>query len=155
VNSFLRFGVTGSDTGNSRLIAPIFLAEKNRQSPGDKTALGKITEIKIKILYSGEEKVIISGNGISPPEIFALEGKKPRVVCDFNGIGLGPAVKNKIEVGGKFIKTIRTALYENKGGKVRVVLDLSPKGSYEVEQTFFKKQNIYELTIKPEKTVLH
>ncbi|MFC1883220.1 AMIN domain-containing protein [Thermodesulfobacteriota bacterium] len=151
--SVFNFSIPDSRARDSRSMAPIFLAENNGQSPGNPKAPGKITTIKIKILYSGEEKVLISGNGISPPKIFALEGEKPRVVCDFKGVGLGPDVEKKIEVDGKFIKMIRTAAYENEGGKVRVVLDLSPEGSYEVEQTFFKKQNIYELIVKPEKAI--
>jgi hypothetical protein len=140
-------------TGFSRDGIPTFLAENSPKSHENADSAIKITGIRFKILYSGEEKVIILGRGITPPLIFALEGKNPRVVCDFKGTDLGSGIASEIKTGGKFIKMIRTGLHKGGGGKVRVVLDLSPEESYEVEQTFYKNQHTYELIIKPEKSI--
>ena len=132
----------------------IVVAENPSKSYVSQKTANKITGIRFEVLYSEEERVIISGTGISPPKIFALEGENPRVVCDFKGMDLSNSISRKISTKGKFIKMIRTALYKAEGGKVRVVLDLSPERSYEVEQTFYKNKDAYELIIKPEKPMI-
>ena len=132
----------------------IFFAENVPKSPPSTQAVNTITEISFEILHSGQEKVIISGTGISPPHIFALEGESPRVVCDFKGTELAHGVGRAIITNGRLIRKIRTGLSKDDGGKVRVVLDLSPEGSYEVEQTFYKTKHTYELIIKPDKSTL-
>ena len=132
----------------------IFFAENESKPPPSPQTVNTITGINFEVLHSGKEKVVISGTGISPPHIFALEGENPRVVCDFKGTDLVHGIRRAIITNGRLIKKIRTGLSKDGGGKVRVVLDLSPEGCYEVEQTFYRTKHIYELIIKPDKSIL-
>jgi hypothetical protein len=113
--------------------------------------MGKIVKkIQFEALKDGGERITIELNGKYPPKIFALEGDKPRVVCDFFEATLAEGVRRSLQVNGKVIREIRTAEYKGKHGKVRVVLDLVPRSSadYQVQPVFYEKQNIYALVVK-------
>ncbi|MDM8522906.1 SH3 domain-containing protein [Desulfococcaceae bacterium HSG8] len=117
--------------------------------PTDRVS-GKIKEIRTDVTSEGEEKVIFVLNGFYPPETFVLEEGVPKVVCDFFGLQLAAGIKRKIKVRGRFIRRIRVGIHKDTGDpKIRVVTDLASDQNYEVEQVFFKKENLYTLTFKP------
>ena len=121
------------------------------QAPPKTLETGKVVrKIQFEALKDGGERITIELNGKYPPKIFALEGDKPRVVCDFFEATLAEGVRKSVRVNGKVIREIRTAEYKGKQGKVRVVLDLVPRSSadYQVQPVFYEKQNIYALVIK-------
>ncbi len=109
----------------------------------------EITDIRVDAVPDGNEKVIFTLNGFYPPETFVLEEDIPKVVCDFFSVTLGPDVKKHTEINGSFIQKIRIGIHGGAKPKLRVVLDLMPDRNYEVEQVFFKKENLYTLTFKP------
>jgi hypothetical protein len=86
-------------------------------------------------------------DGFKPPETFVLKGDQPRVVCDFMNTRILGSVGNRIESGGALIKDIRIAPYGGGAPRVRVVLDLTPGHNYVVDQTFYKKENRYTVTV--------
>jgi hypothetical protein len=83
-----------------------------------------------------------------PPETFALEGEKPRLICDFFAASLHKDIDREIEVNGDLIKKIRIGRHENPEKKVRIVMDLVPDQEYVVEHIFYKKEKLYTLVIK-------
>ncbi len=85
-------------------------------------------------------------NDFHPPSVTALEKERPRVFCDFIDASLAPGVDTNLVAGGKFVESIRTALH-NDPRKVRVVLDLAPDKDYDLQQVFFKNDNIFVLIV--------
>jgi|GEM_PF-1071970 uncharacterized protein YgiM (DUF1202 family) len=108
-----------------------------------------VKEIRADMTSEGEEKVLVSLNGFYPPETFVLEERIPKIVCDFPDTVLDKRIKHPIEVNGKFIQRIRIGFHEGSASRLRVVLDLVPDMEYVVERTFFQKENLYILTVKP------
>jgi hypothetical protein len=80
----------------------------------------ELREIRFEQGKDGEESVLFVLNGDYPPKTFAIEGKKPRLVCDFFDTGLDKKVKNLTRTDGRLIKTIRghpfIAGSQNQGG---------------------------------------
>jgi hypothetical protein len=111
----------------------------------------EVREIRVEFAGGGEEKVFFLVNGFYPPKRIALEGDRPRIACDFYGARLGKGIGRCIKVNGRLIQQIRTAVHQGKNPKVRVVLDLMPGKNYEVEQVFYKKDNLYVITVKEER----
>jgi len=111
----------------------------------------EVREIRVEIAPGGEEKVFFLLNGFYPPKYFVLEGDRPRVACDFYGAWLGKDIGRCIKVNGRLIQQIRTAIYGGENPKVRIVLDLVPGKNYKVDQVFYKKDNLYLITVKEER----
>lgn len=109
----------------------------------------EIKGIRVEVTPGGEEKVIFLLGDFSPPKFFAFEGDRPRLVCDFFDARLAGEIDHRIKVDGTLIRQIRIALHRGSRPKVRVVLDLVPKQNYDVEQIFFKDENIYTIIVSP------
>lgn len=92
------------------------------------------------------EMVMFRLNKFHPPVVFGLEEGKPRVVCDFQDTVPGGRLTESVLANGKFVRNIRI----NKQAaqrKIRVVLDLMPNKSYDLQQVFFKNDNLFVLII--------
>ncbi|MDM8552500.1 SH3 domain-containing protein [Desulfobacterales bacterium HSG2] len=127
------------------------LFQESDETESDET--GDVEEIEIKdiqvdVTPDGEEKVVFVLTGFSPPETFVLEDNEPKVVCDFFDARFTADTGRSVDVNAKFIQRIRIGVHKTPKSKVRVVLDLVPDRDYEVEQTFFRKENFYTLTFK-------
>ena len=83
------------------------------------------------------EMVMFKLNGFYPPTVHGVEEGIPRVICDFNNTTLTGNTKNRINTKGKFVKVIRVSKTK-KPEKVRVVIDLEPNRSYDLQQVFFQ-----------------
>ena len=83
-----------------------------------------------------------------PPKTFAIEGQKPRLICDFIGLKLVKKVKRLIKVDGRLIEAIRVGIHLSPTPKIRVVLDLRPDQDYEIRQAFFVDKNIYAVVLR-------
>jgi len=92
------------------------------------------------------EMVLFHLNDFFPPTVSALEKNNPRVLCDFQNMKLSGDVQKNITADGKYVEKIRTAYHADKD-KVRVVLDLSPDRDYDLQQVFFKNDNLFVLII--------
>ncbi|WP_306547377.1 AMIN domain-containing protein [Desulfobulbus sp.] len=92
------------------------------------------------------EMVLFKLNGFHPPAVHGVEEGIPRVVCDFNNTKLLDSGKNTIKANGKFVKMIRTSKTK-KPEKVRVVIDLEPNRSYDLQQVFFKDDNLFVIIV--------
>ncbi|HUU80150.1 MAG TPA: SH3 domain-containing protein [Acidobacteriota bacterium] len=108
----------------------------------------EIKELKVDLTSESEERVIIVLNGFYPPQMFSLEGERPRIVCDFPDARLGDGIVHYIDVNGKFIQLVRVAVHRGANPKVRIVLDLLPHQNYDVQQIFLKEQCLYTIIVR-------
>lgn len=92
------------------------------------------------------EMVLFKLNDFHPPTIHGVEEGIPRVICDFNNTQLVDFAKSTIKTDGKLIKIIRIAKHKNPD-RVRVILDLEPNRSYDLQQVFFKEDNLFVIIV--------
>lgn len=92
------------------------------------------------------EKVSFRLSNFHPPVVFGNEEGIPSIICDFMDSGIGDEVSELISAKGKFIKQIRVEKSANSP-KIRVVLELVPNRHYDLQQVFFKEENLYVLSV--------
>ena len=92
------------------------------------------------------EMVLFKLNEFRPPEVHGVEQGVPRVICDFKDTRLADSAQSLIKTDGKHVKVIRVSKTRNPE-KVRVVLDLVPNRSYDLQQVFFKEDNLFVIIV--------
>ena len=92
------------------------------------------------------EMVLFKLNEFHPPEVHGVEQGVPRVICDFKDTRLADSAQSLIKTDGKHVKVIRVSKTRNPE-KVRVVLDLVPNRSYDLQQLFFKEDNLFVIIV--------
>lgn len=112
-----------------------------------KTTGVAIKDIRFRLLPE-EESVIIEMEPYTVPAVFSLNGDSPRVVIDIRGVHdwVGKSI---LPIDGRFIRRIRTHLHR-KLRKLRIVLDLSPPGNYNISRVAHPRASKYMLSISPE-----
>lgn len=106
----------------------------------------EVKNITVKFEPAGHERVVIDFNRDAAPELFSIEGKEPRVVIDVVNVSSVRQGLTRIDVRGKLIRQIRSSL-DHASRRLRIVVDLSPSVSYEVEPAFYRAEKIYVLDI--------
>ena len=97
------------------------------------------------------EMVMFKLNEFHPPSVHGVEEGIPRVICDFKDTQLAETAGSLIKTDGKYVKVIRISK-SKKPDKVRVVLDLEPNKSYDLQQVFFKEEQLFVLIINTVKS---
>ena len=121
---------------------------KKEAPSGPETGKGKVIQgIRTVVTDPNQAQIVFELNGYYPPEIMVIEGKVPRVVCDFPGARLAPGVRQNLPVTTGVVKRIRVGVHKGQTPKVRVVLDLQDGQNYAVEQFFFEKENYYAIMV--------
>ncbi|OQX18880.1 MAG: hypothetical protein BWK76_06270 [Desulfobulbaceae bacterium A2] len=92
------------------------------------------------------EMILFSLNDFYPPIVFGLEQGLPKVVCDFMNTKAAPEVSTHLETKGKHVEHIRVAQHQNPD-KLRVVIDLVPNKNYDLQQVFFKEDNMFVIIV--------
>lgn len=92
------------------------------------------------------EMVLFQLNGFYPPTVQGVEEGIPRVICDFNNTELVDTKNSTIKTKGKYVKVLRTTRTK-KPEKVRVTIDLEPHHSYDLQQVFFRDDNLFVLIV--------
>ena len=105
-----------------------------------------IKNMTFKKEKEGHEKFLIEFNRFNEPKIFSIDGKKPRIVIDIHNVSSVRSGLSRIDVNGTLIKQIRTAL-DRKTNGMRIVIDVEANRNYEVDQTFYKAENIFVVDI--------
>ncbi|XOF34691.1 MAG: AMIN domain-containing protein [Candidatus Electrothrix sp. YB6] len=119
-----------------------------------KTRTGKIASPELPTISSVTfendsnrgEMVLVKVNEFHPPAVFGIEEGDPRVVCDFTKTVAAEDIPETIPTTGKYIRKIRVGK-KTAENKVRVVLDLTPNYSYDLQQVFFKDESLFVLII--------
>ncbi len=126
------------------------IATKKQQAPAarDKASDGLLllTSITFENDSNRGEMVLFKLNEFHPPVVFGIEEGTPRVVCDFKNTAAAKNIPDSMSTKGKFIQKVRIGR-ETAEKKVRVVLDLTPNYSYDLQQVFFKDDNIFVIII--------
>lgn len=92
------------------------------------------------------EMVLFHLNDFFPPTVSAIEKNNPRVLCEFPNMNMGDGVQKEILAKGKYVEAIRTEM-DRESGSVQVLLDLSPDRDYDLQQVFFKNDNLFVLIV--------
>jgi len=108
--------------------------------------LPTILDISFDDSSSKGEMVLFRLNKFSPPIVSVIEKENPRVLCDFMETNMNPSVLKSIEANGKYVERIRAARHDDPK-KVRVVLDLLPNRDYDLQQVFFRNDNLFVLIV--------
>lgn len=114
--------------------------------------IGRIKNLQLfeisynRIEEKDEELVLFYLNGFIPPNVSAVEEGKLQVVCEFEKVDLNKDVEKMIKTDGKYIKSI-TASEEISPQKVRIVIELSVDHDYDLQQIFYKNDNVFSLII--------
>ncbi len=139
------------DDGRSGWVYHTLLADSLVPGKDDMTlTVRKIEAIRPEAPVDNTAKVVFKLNGPYPPEIMMIEEGRPRVVCDFLDANIASDIDKRIKVGNGIIERIRIGLHKWPQCKARVVLDLVPEQSYELEASFVDEENNYVLLIKSE-----
>ena len=137
-----------------RLTAPAPIPKK-AEAPAEKSILPAkdaqtdtvvVKNITFRKEANGREKVLIEFNRFNAPRIFGIDGANPRVVVDVDNVSSVKRGLARIPAGGKLVRQIRTAL-DRKTHAMRIVIDVEPNLSYDVDQTYYKAENIYAVEI--------
>jgi hypothetical protein len=115
-------------------------------APVDEIPVPMLREITFELTENNSEMVFFRLNDFFPPEVFALEEDDPRVVFDFADMSLGENVPENLGTGGKFVHRIRVARHTDPN-KIRVVLHLVPNRNYDLQQLFFKEENLFVVIV--------
>ena len=105
-----------------------------------------LLDVSFESTANDSEMVLFKLNDFYPPIVFGIEKGNPRVVCDFLDTSLAKTVLPVIQTKGLFVSKIRTARHPSPE-KVRVVLDLVPNRNYDLQQVFFKEDNLFVIII--------
>jgi hypothetical protein len=115
-----------------------------------KSTVAAGTPVLLDVSFDGTsskgELVQFKLNDFFAPTISAIEEGSPRVICDFAGMQMDPKVRTLIAAGGKYVDTIRVVQH-HEPEKIRIVLDLQPNHSYDLQQVFFKDENTFVLIV--------
>ncbi len=110
------------------------------------TAAPTILDVTFDDSSNRGEMVLLRLNDFYPPTVSAIEKDTPKVLCEFPNMKLGQDVRSDIPANGKYVERIRTQR-DDEAGKVKVILDLSPDRDYDLQQVFFKNDNLFVLIV--------
>lgn len=95
-----------------------------------------------------EIRVIFELNGNHPPDVSATEGRNPRVICEFKGVGLEKSIDTPILVAGDIVEQIMVDIPDTNRELIRIELDLVGGSDYAVKQLFFEKNNNFVVIVR-------
>ncbi|TFG91224.1 MAG: AMIN domain-containing protein [Syntrophobacterales bacterium] len=106
-----------------------------------------IKDIRFEKLSLTEEKVSFKLSEYDPPQVFGIEGKKGRLVCDFFDTKIEKHITRALTTDGNLVLGIRVGIHNAPKQKIRVVLDLAPLDKdYAIQQHFYE-DNMFVVTV--------
>lgn len=129
-----------------RLPEPLTNASVTDRAAEEKSGMPTLLSITFENNSNRGEMVLFKLNEFHPPIVFGIEEGTPRVVCDFKDTAAGRNIPESLKTAGKFIRKIRIG-EQKEENKLRVVLDLVPNYSYDLQQVFFKEENLFVIII--------
>ena len=130
-------------------VPPVF-AVKNLPAKVKKDSVtpkqAELLNIKFDDSSEKGEMVLFQLNDFYPPSVTAIETERPGVLCEFLTMNVADSVQDTIYANGRFVERIRTEKQKNPS-KVKVFLDLAPDHDYDLQQVFFKTDNLFVLIV--------
>ena len=105
-----------------------------------------LTDVSYENTSDKGEMVLFKLNGFYPPTVSGKEENTPLVICDFPGARLGKEVRLEQEIHGKFIQQVDVKKIEGSD-IVRVTIELTPNNNYDLQQVFFKEDNLFIIIV--------
>ena len=106
-----------------------------------------LLDVSFEKSINNSETVLFRLNNFHPPLVFGIEKGEPRVVCDFLDTGLDPNVPEEIETNGAYVERVSISNHTDPN-KIRVVLELVANRHYDLQQLFFKDDNLFVIIVK-------
>lgn len=92
------------------------------------------------------EMVLFKLNGFYPPVVTGEEEGTPLVICEFSGTRLDDAVNKTQVIQGEYIEKIEVEQLAD-GDRIRVTLELVPNKNYDLQQVFFKEDDLFVIIV--------
>jgi hypothetical protein len=125
-------------------------ATANEQAAEETEAPAPVAPLLLDVTYENNsskgEMIFFHLNGFYPPNVSAVEGNTPQVVCEFANMAKDDKVKPLIEARGAYVQKIETRTGKDDK-QVRVILTLAPNRDYDLRQVFFKEDNLFVLVV--------
>lgn len=106
-----------------------------------------IEGIRVERAVAGKAGFFFRLNGFTVPDCFRMEGEDRKLVCDFVETGLAPGIKLDLEPIINPPVRMRIGVHHEPVEKTRVVFDLDPSASYDIEQVFVEESSEFVLVI--------
>lgn len=131
-------------------VPPVFSDRKETEEPAAENDTASVVPTILEISFddssSKGEMALFRLNAFFPPTISAIEKSSPRVFCDFMATNIGPDVEKFISTKGKYIELIHTVRLHDPE-MVRVIIELTSDRDYELQQVFFRNDNLFVLIV--------
>ena len=105
-----------------------------------------ILEVSFEDTSDKGEMVLFKLNGFYPPTVKGEEEGTPFVICDFAGTRIAEEVVAEQIVKGKYIEKISVQKLDDLD-VVRVRIELIPHNNYDLQQVFFKEDNLFVIIV--------
>ncbi len=105
-----------------------------------------LSDISFENTTNNGEMVLFKLNGFFPPTVAGEEAGSPRVVCKFPGTRLSGAVAKDQTTQGRFVEQIRVVQSADRN-QLEVILELVPNKNYDLQQVFFKEDNLFVVIV--------
>jgi hypothetical protein len=92
------------------------------------------------------EMVLFHLSDFHPPLVSAVGKENPRIICEFNDITLGEEIVDNFTADGVYVKGVSVEKIDNSK-KFRVVVQLDRNKDYDLQQVFFKNDNLFVLIV--------
>lgn len=92
------------------------------------------------------EMVLFKLNGFYPPTVTGQEEGTPLVICDFVGTRLGEKVVKELVTHGEYVERVSVEQVDDSD-LVRIILQLVPEKDYDLQQVFFKEDNLFVIIV--------
>ncbi|AGF79881.1 Localisation of periplasmic protein complexes [Desulfocapsa sulfexigens DSM 10523] len=118
-------------------------APQEEEGPGVDPLL---LEVTFENTSNKGEMILFKLNGFYPPEVVGEEEGTPLVICNFPGTRLDEKVVQTQAIHGEYIEQVN--IQELKDSDlVRVTLELVPSKNYDLQQVFFKEDNLFVIIV--------
>jgi len=105
-----------------------------------------LTNVSFENTSSKGEMVLFKLNGFYPPMVTGEEEGTPLVICDFAGTRLGDNVVKELATHGEYVEKVSVKQLKDSD-LIRVTLELVPNKSYDLQQVFFKEDNLFVIIV--------
>lgn len=105
-----------------------------------------LSEVSFENTSNNGEMVLFKLNGFYPPTVSGEEDGIPRVICDFPGTRIVDEMVRDLASHGEYVNRIMVEPFSNPD-RVQVVLELVPNKNYDLQQVFFKENNLFVIIV--------
>lgn len=126
---------------------PSVSMEDHTETANNEGALPEPEEKALRWTIDGEsEKVMVDLDRFFIPLTTTIDEGPPRIVIDIRGVAHW-TVPASVDVGGRWIRRIRSHLHREPGNRLRIVLDLTETENLDMNQTYDSANHRFSLEL--------